>query len=96
MEGHLSDKNFYVPTWPRPESSPSLPQIEFKLLPLCSLIKPFNSPFQPRANVQTHAPKEKDHRGKKHKIEDEVFVHDFISAQRPEGIAHRVNTKKEP
>jgi hypothetical protein len=30
--------------------------------------------------MQTHAPKEKDHRGKKHKIEDEVLVHDqFIS-----------------
>jgi hypothetical protein len=66
MEDNLSDKNFYVPTWSRPESPPSSPQIELSLLPLGSLIEPFNSPFQPRANVQTHAPKEKDHRGKKH------------------------------
>jgi hypothetical protein len=45
------------------------------------MIQVFDSPFQPRANVQAHAPKEKDHGGKKHKIEDEVFVHDSITGK---------------
>jgi hypothetical protein len=46
--------------------------------------------------VQTHAPEEKDHRGEKHNVEDEVFVHASITrkGQSAEGIASKIPNSK--
>ena len=75
MEDHLGDKGLYVPSWPRPESSPASPDVNLELLPFGGLPCSFEASFQPDADMETHAPDEENHRWEEHDVEDKVFVH---------------------
>ena len=75
MEDHLRDKGFYVPSWPRPESSPASPDINLELLPFGGFLRPFEASFQPDADMEAHSPNEENHRWEKHDVKDEMFVH---------------------
>jgi hypothetical protein len=80
MENDFSNENLEIPAGPQPESSPTSPDVNLKLLPLGRLLRSFEASFQPEADVETHAPYEENHRWKKHDVENKVFVHnEYIS-----------------
>ena len=92
MKDHLSDEDFHVASGPCPKSSPASFNIDSEFFPFSSFLCPFKSPLQPHADVKAHTPAEEDHRGKKHDVENEVFVHGLNSSQSAKRIAHKVNS----
>jgi hypothetical protein len=75
MEDDFSNENFSIPARPRPEPFPPFPDVYLKLLPLGGILCSFEVSFQPGADVEAHAPYEKDHRWEEHDVENKVFVH---------------------
>ncbi len=63
MEDDFGDKNSEIPARLPPESSPTSPEVDLKLLPFCGILRTLKTSLQPQADVKPHPPEKENQRG---------------------------------